>query len=176
MLLPLLLIPLLSTVFAKQYTLNHRRSISGADFARFGTIDIPENDVDSNGVIRIEQTTAESEQGGDGWYQVQLTGEGLGAGVISSTKAVSLNSTDKADEQCYLNSGPVTLVIHKSHPQGISSIDLTPHSSTPRDGSCPTTRSTSDVAIMREVIVKSPHLVYGYVHFHTILRPRGSRQ
>jgi len=89
MLLPLLLIPLLGTVFANQYTLNHRYSNSGADFTRYGTIDIPENDMDSNGVIRIEQTTAESAQGGDGWYQVQLTGQGLGAGVISSTKAVS---------------------------------------------------------------------------------------
>lgn len=89
MLLPLLLIPLLSTVFAKQYTLNHRRSISGADFTRYGAIDIPEGDMDSNGITRIEQTTAESAQGGDGWFQVQLTGEGLGAGVMSSTKAVS---------------------------------------------------------------------------------------
>jgi len=45
--------------------------------------------MDSNGVIRIEQTIAESAQGGDGWFQVQLTGEGLEGGVISSTKAVS---------------------------------------------------------------------------------------
>ena len=89
MLLPLLLIPLLSTVLAKQYTLNYRYSNSGADFTRYGTIDIPGNDMDSNGVIRIEQTIAESAQGGDGWFQVQLTGEGLEGGVISSTKAVS---------------------------------------------------------------------------------------
>jgi hypothetical protein len=103
MLLPFLLLPLLSTVLAKQYTLHHRYTDSESEYTQYGIIEIPERETASDGVIRIEQTAAGAatamEHGDEGWYQVQLNGEGLGGGLISSTKAVSSNpnANDRAD-------------------------------------------------------------------------------
>jgi hypothetical protein len=93
MLLPFLLLPLLSTALAKQYTLHHRYTDSGSEYTQYGIIEIPENETASDGVIRIEQMAAGAatpiEHGDEGWYQVKLSGEGAGGGLISSTKAVS---------------------------------------------------------------------------------------
>lgn len=97
MLLPLLLLPFIAVANATTYTLNHRfidsasGSASGsvAGFTKYGTIDIPE-DRDVNEVIRIDALSTDIKGHGErkGWYQVQMDGEGLGAGVLSSTKAV----------------------------------------------------------------------------------------
>jgi len=88
MLLPLLLLPFLALVRATTYTLNHRHS-SEASFTKYGTIDIPE-DRDVNEIIRIDRTSSDLVGQGEGWYQVQMEGEGLGAGLLSSTKSVCL--------------------------------------------------------------------------------------
>ena len=89
MLLTLLLLPFLAITKATTYTLNHRYS-SQREFTQYGTIDLP-GDRDVNEVIRIDKTSSDVGTvpgDGKGWYTVQLVGEGLGAGVVSSTKAV----------------------------------------------------------------------------------------
>jgi hypothetical protein len=88
MLLPLLLLPFLALARATTYTLNHRHS-SESNFKQYGTIDIPE-DRDVNEIIRIDKTSSGDLEGGEGWYQVKMEGEGLGAGLLSSTKSVNL--------------------------------------------------------------------------------------
>ena len=89
MILPLLLIPLLSTVLAKQYTLHHRYSTSASgEYAEYGTIDIPEHE---GGVVHIEKTPGEAsrnEEEGEGWYQLQLYADGRSTGLVTGTKAV----------------------------------------------------------------------------------------
>ena len=86
MLLPLLLLPFLALARATTYTLNHRHS-SESSFTKYGTIDLPE-DRDVNEIIRIDKTSSDLVGQGEGWYQVKLEGEGLGAGLLSSTKSV----------------------------------------------------------------------------------------
>jgi hypothetical protein len=87
MLLPLLLLPFLALAKATTYTLNHRHS-SESSFTKYGTVDLPE-DRDVNEIIRIDKTSSGDLVGqGEGWYQVKLEGEGLGAGLLSSTKSV----------------------------------------------------------------------------------------
>jgi hypothetical protein len=87
MLLPFFLLPYLALARATTYTLNHRQS-SESSFKQYGTIDIPE-DRDVNEIIRIDKTSSGDVQGqGEGWYQVKMEGEGLGAGLLSSTKSV----------------------------------------------------------------------------------------
>jgi hypothetical protein len=117
MLLPFLLLPLLSTVLAKQYTLHHRYTNSGSGYTQYGTIEIPESETASDGVVRIEQIASGAataiEHGGEGWYQVQLTGEGQGGGLISSTKAVSPNANANANDRADGNS--VTSIPGLSH-------------------------------------------------------------
>jgi len=91
MLLTLLLLPFLAITKATTYTLNYRYS-SQPEFTQYGTIDLP-GDRDVNEVVRIDKTSSDDgtvQGNGEGWYTVQLIGEGLGAGVISSTKAVCL--------------------------------------------------------------------------------------
>jgi hypothetical protein len=85
--LPLLLLPFLALARATTYTLYHRHS-SESSFTKYGTIDLPE-DRDVNEIIRIDKTSSGDLVGqGEGWYQVKLEGEGLGAGLLSSTKSV----------------------------------------------------------------------------------------
>jgi hypothetical protein len=87
MLLPVLVLPFLALARATTYTLNHRHS-SESTFTKYGTIDLPE-DRDVNEIIRIDKTSSGDLVGqGEGWYQVKLEGEGLGAGLLSSTKPV----------------------------------------------------------------------------------------
>jgi hypothetical protein len=87
MLLPLLLLPFLALTKATTYTLNHRHS-SESSFTKYGTIDLPE-DRDVNEIIRIDKTSSGDLVGqGEGWYQVKMEGEGLGVGLLSSTKSV----------------------------------------------------------------------------------------
>jgi hypothetical protein len=86
MLLPLLLLPFLAIAQATTYTLSHRYS-SQPTFQAYGTIDLPE-DRDVNEVIRIAKTPGNEIKEGQGWYQVQMTGEGSEAGLLSSTKSV----------------------------------------------------------------------------------------
>lgn len=86
MLLPLLLLPFLALARATTYTLNHRHS-SESKFSQYGTIDLPE-DRDVNEIIRIDKTSSDVVGQGEGWYQVKMEGEGLGAGLLSSTKSV----------------------------------------------------------------------------------------
>jgi hypothetical protein len=87
MLLPVLVLPFLALARATTYTLNHRHS-SESTFTKYGTIDLPE-DRDVNEIIRIDKTSSGDLVGqGEGWYQVRMEGEGLGAGLLSSTKSV----------------------------------------------------------------------------------------
>jgi hypothetical protein len=88
MLLTLLLLPFLAVARATTYTLNHRHS-SESKFSQYGTIDLPE-DRDVNEIIRIDKTSSGDLVGqGEGWYQVKMEGEGLGAGLLSSARSVS---------------------------------------------------------------------------------------
>jgi len=86
MLLPLLLLPFLALARATTYTLNHRHS-SESKFTQYGTIDLPE-DRDVNEIIRIDKTSSDLVGQGEDWYQIKMEGEGLGAGLLSSTKSV----------------------------------------------------------------------------------------
>lgn len=82
------------------YTISHRllpyhpASTSEPDvFQKYGEISLPD---DSTSVLRIDRSEGtganvrgESGSGsGGGWYQVLITGEGLGEGIMSSTKSV----------------------------------------------------------------------------------------
>lgn len=90
-----LALPFLQVSLAATYTISHRllqpTSDSDPTFQKYGTISIPD---DSPSILRIDR----SESGGAGvgvsgalsgeWYQVLVTGEDLGEGIMSSTKGV----------------------------------------------------------------------------------------
>lgn len=80
------------------YTISHRllphhpASTSEPDvFQKYGTISLPD---DSTSILRIDRSEGGGGNvgggSGGGWYQVLITGEGLGEGIMSSTKGVRL--------------------------------------------------------------------------------------
>ena len=90
-----LALPFLQLSLAATYTLSHRllsptSTSSERDFSEYGTISIPD---DHAIVLRIDRSHAGNHRTkGDvdgGWYQVLITGEDLGEGIMSSTKGVS---------------------------------------------------------------------------------------
>lgn len=87
MLLTILILPFLVLARATTYTLSHKYS-SQSSFTQYGSIDLPQ-DREVGEVIRIDKTGGPGgDVEGEGWYQVKLEGEGLGAGLLSSTKSV----------------------------------------------------------------------------------------
>jgi hypothetical protein len=88
---------LLPLSLAATYTLNHRwispdSARSPGAFTKYATVDLPDT-YDVSQIIRLEGSDPKlAIEGGDegvkGWYQVQLVGEGLEGGAISSIKAV----------------------------------------------------------------------------------------
>lgn len=61
-------------------------------FEEYGSITLPADEPSSGSTYKIDRTGAGSSVHGSaesgGWYQVLLTGENLGEGILTSTKAV----------------------------------------------------------------------------------------
>jgi hypothetical protein len=98
MLILAILLPFLQLSLAATYTIQHRIFVPSASteahFHTYGTITLSDADGSSSSAseARIVRTDeGKSSVGGTtegSWYQVLLTGEGLGEGIMSSTKAV----------------------------------------------------------------------------------------
>jgi hypothetical protein len=98
---------LLPLSLAATYTVNHRvlSTTGSGEFTKYGTIDVPD-EYDPSTIIRIDRSGSELTGNKEGWYQVQLTGEGTGdsLGLISSTKAVSMSPLIKGRAYCSVTS------------------------------------------------------------------------
>lgn len=90
-----LALPFLQLSLAATYTISHRllppSSDSEVEFQKYGTISVSDESSIGARIDRSEGSGAGIGGAGavsGGWYQVIVSGEGLGEGIMSSTKAV----------------------------------------------------------------------------------------
>lgn len=98
MLIVALALPFLQLSLAATYTLQHRILLPSAPteakFNTYGTVSFPDDQgADTRfDTVRIERAGSSESGVGDqtegGWYQVLLTGDGLGEGIMTSTRSV----------------------------------------------------------------------------------------